>query len=168
MSLLLAMMAMTPPYIPSAPSLGIAEGRCRPNEPGPAILVAVVGLRDRQGRLRLEAYPSNDGDFLADDNVLVMAGKTFRRVEQPAPAQGDVRLCIRVPRPGAYSLSLLHDRDSNRRFGLSSDGIGFPNNPRLGLSRPSATATRVIAGPGLTRIRIVMNYRRGFSFRPLG
>jgi len=164
---MMMMMMMAAPYIPSSPSLGTAEGRCRPNEPGPAIVVDVAGLRDRRGRLKLEAYPSNERDFLADDNVLVMAGKVFRRVERPLSGQGDVRLCIRVPAPGAYSLSLLHDRDSNRRFGLSSDGIGFPNNPRLGLSRPSAAATRVMAGPGLTRIRIVMNYRRGLSFGPL-
>lgn len=154
--------------LPSSPSLGVAEGRCRANESGPAILVEVAGLKDRQGLLKLEAYPSNDQDFLADDNVLVMAGKVFRRVTGQAPARGRVQLCIRVPAPGAYSLSLLHDRDSNRRFGLSVDGVGFPNNPRLGLSRPRAAATRVVAGPGITRIRIVMNYRRGmFSFGPL-
>ena len=167
MNLTMMMMLAAAPYFPSSPSLGTAEARCRPNEPGPAIVVDVTGLKDRRGRLKLEAYPSNERDFLADDNVLVMAGKVFRRVERPLSGQGDVRLCIRVPAPGAYSLALLHDRDSNRRFGLSSDGIGFPNNPRLGLSRPSAAATRVMAGPGLTRIRIVMNYRRGLSFGPL-
>lgn len=152
----------------SSPSLGVAEGRCRANEPGPAILVDVAGLKDRQGLLKLEAYPSNDQDFLADDNVLIMAGKVFRRVTGPVPARGGVQLCIRVPAPGPYSLVLLHDRDSNRRFGLSVDGVGFPNNPRLGLSRPRAAATRVVAGRGITRIRIVMNYRRGMlSFGPL-
>ncbi|PSJ43132.1 DUF2141 domain-containing protein [Allosphingosinicella deserti] len=154
--------------LPSSPSLGVAEGRCRANEPGPAILVEVAGLKDRQGLLKLEAYPSNDRDFLADDNVLVMARKVFRRVTGPVPARGGVQICIRIPAPGAYSLSLLHDRDSNRKFGLSVDGVGFPNNPRLGLSRPRAAATRVVAGPGITRIRIVMNYRRGtFFFGPL-
>jgi len=167
MTLMMTIMLAAAPYLPSTPSLGMAEGRCRPNEPGPAIVVEVAGLKDRRGRFKLEAYPSNERDFLADDNVLVMAGKVFRRVEQPLSGHGDVQLCIRVPAPGSYSLSLLHDRDSNRRFGLSSDGIGFPNNPKLGLSAPSAAATRVRAGPGLTRIRIVMNYRRGLSFGPL-
>lgn len=155
--------------LPSSPSLGVAQGRCRADEPGPAIVVEVAGLKDRRGRLQIEAYPSNDQDFLADDNVLVMAGKVFRRVTAPVPARGSVQVCIRVPAPGAYSLSLLHDRDSNRKFGLSVDGVGFPNNPRLGFSRPPAAATRVVAGQGITRIRIVMNYRRGmFSFGPLG
>ncbi len=167
MNFALLLAAAAPPLL-SSPSLGVAEGRCRANEPGPAILVEVAGLRDRQGLLKLEVYPSNERDFLADDNVLIMAGKVFRRVTGPVPARGNVQLCVRVPAPGAYSLSLLHDRDSNRRFGLSTDGVGFPNNPRLGLSRPRAAAARVVTGRGITRIRIVMNYRRGMvSFGPL-
>ena len=153
--------------VPSSPSLGIAEGRCRPNEPGPALLVNVTGLRDRQGRIKLEVYPSNNQDFLADDNVLINAGKTFRRVDLPRPAQGPVRLCVRVPAPGAYSLLVLHDRDGNHRFGLSGDGIGFGGNPRLRYARPSAAETRIVAGPRITVIDVVTNYRRGLSYRPL-
>ena len=84
------------------------------------------------------------------------------------PAAGAVTLCIRTPGPGAYTLSLLHDRDSNRKFALSIDGIGFPNNPRLGLSKPKAAALRFQTGPGLTPISIRLNYRRGLlSFGPL-
>lgn len=154
--------------VPSSPSLGIAEGRCRPNEPGPALLVNVIGLRDRRGRIKLEIYPSNNQDFLADDNVLINAGKTFRRVDLPLPAQGPVQLCIRAPAPGAYSLLVLHDRDGNHRFGLSGDGIGFGSNPRLRYGRPNAAETRIVAGPRLTAIDVVINYRRGLSFRPLG
>jgi uncharacterized protein (DUF2141 family) len=154
--------------VPSSPSLGIAEGRCRPNEPGPALLVNVTGLRDRQGRIKLEIYPSNNQDFLADDNVLINAGKTFRRVDLPLPAQGPVRLCVRVPAPGAYSLLVLHDRDGNHRFGLSGDGIGFGGNPRLRYTRPSAVETRIVAGPRVTAIDVAINYRRGLSYRPLG
>lgn len=152
--------------VPSSPSLGIAEGRCRANEPGPALLVNIPGLRDRQGRIKLEVYPSNNQDFLADDNVLINAGKTFRRVDLPLPAQGPVRLCVRVPGPGAYSLLVLHDRDGNRRFGLS-DGIGFGGNPRLRRARPRAEETRIAAGPRITAIEVVINYRRGLTFRPL-
>jgi uncharacterized protein (DUF2141 family) len=164
-SLLLLAAAET---IASSPSLGIAEGRCRPSEPGPAILVTVAGLKDREGRLKLEVYPSTDRDFLADDNVLLGEGKTFRRVDIPIPRQGPVRLCVRVPAPGAYSLSLLHDRDSNRKFSLSADGIGFAGNPRLGHRKPAAAAARIVAGPRVTATEIVLNYRRGlFYFAPL-
>jgi uncharacterized protein (DUF2141 family) len=152
--------------VASSPTLGTAEARCRPEEAGPAFIVEARGLRDRRGRIRLEAYPSNDRDVLADDNVLIAAGKVFRRVDEPVPAQGPVELCLRVPHPGAYSLSLLHDRDADRRFGIRADGVGFAGNPRLGLSKPRAAAARAVAGPGLTRVPIVLNYRHGIFFRP--
>lgn len=152
---------------PSSPDLGRAEGRCRAGESGPALIVDVAGLKDRQGLLKLEVYPSNDDDFLQDDNVLVNAGKVFRRVELSVPAAPTVSLCIRVPAAGPYSVALLHDRDSNRKFSWMTDGVGFAGNPRLGWSKPKAAATRVIAGPGLTRIRITMNYRRGLGMSPL-
>jgi uncharacterized protein (DUF2141 family) len=154
--------------LPSTPDLGKAEGQCRLNEQGSAYLVAVAGLKDRQGRLKLELYPSNDKDFLADDNVLVAAGKAFRRVEVPVPSSGPVELCIRAPGPGIYALSLLHDRNSDRKFALSIDGIGFAGNPRLGFSKPSSAAASAPVGTGPTRISIMLNYRRGlFSFGPL-
>ena len=154
---------------PSTPDLGKAGASCRANETGPSAFVEVNGLRDRAGVLKLELYPANDRDFLADDNVLIGAGKVFRRVEVRVPQNGPVRLCIRVPSPGTYALSLLHDRDANRRFGLSIDGIGFSGNPSLGLSKPAAGAVAFRVGAMPTRIVIVMNYRRGlFSFRPLG
>jgi len=153
--------------IPSTPDLGTAEGRCRSNELGPSFLVTVEGLKDRQGKLKLEVYPASDADFLADDNVLVSAGKTFRRVEQLVPASGPVRLCVRVPSAGTYAVSLLHDRDSNRKFSWRVDGIGFAGNPRLGWSKPDASDATAVARAGPTQIEIVMNYRRGLSMRPI-
>lgn len=170
--LLAALLALSPAaalaQVESNPNLGKAEGQCRPGEAGPAVLITIAGLKDRRGHLRAELYPDNDKDFLEDDNILVNAGKTFRRVEIPVPQTGAVQLCIRTPGPGPYTLSLLHDRDSNRKFGLSTDGVGFPNNPRLGLSKPKADATRFNTGPGITTITIRLNYRRGLlSFGPL-
>ncbi len=156
------------PALRSTPDLGKAEAQCRPNEQGPAVMVAVLGLKDRKGNLKAEIYPDNDADFLADDNLLIMAGKTFRRIEAPVPPVGVVELCLRLPGPGSYALTVLHDRDANRKFGLSSDGVGFAGNPKLGLSKPKAAAARFVAGPGLTSISVRLNYRRGlFSFGPL-
>jgi len=151
----------------STPDLGKREGACRPNEPGPAVLIEALGLKDRTGLLRAELYPDADGDFLADDNILIAAGKTFARVDMPVPATGPARLCIRVPRPGRYALSLLHDRNANLKFDLSTDGIGFPGNPKLGWSRPKAAKAAFDAGPGLTTVAIRLNYRRGLFMRPL-
>lgn len=157
------------PGILSTPDLGKAEGRCRPGETGPALLVRVDGLKDHKGNLKLEIYPANDEDFLQDDNILISEGKTFRRVEQPVGGESPVELCVRIPGPGAYAVSVLHDRDSNRKFGLSVDGITFSGNPRLGPRKPKAAAsTVVVKGSGLSRITVVMNYRTGLlSFGPL-
>jgi uncharacterized protein (DUF2141 family) len=152
----------------SSPDLGKAEGQCRASETGPALLIGVGGLKDRAGRLKLEVYPSNDTDFLQDDNILINEGKTFRRVEVSIPQSGAIELCIRIPGPGVYSVSLLHDRDANRKFSLSTDGIGFTGNPKLGWSKPKAVPTRINAGGGVTRSTIIMNYRTGLmSFGPL-
>jgi len=164
---MMAAMVLIAAAIVSTRSLGVAEGVCRRPEPGPAIMVSVAGLKDRAGLLRLELYPDNDADFLADDNQLMAAGKTFARADLPVPSAGPVSLCIRVPHPGRYALSLLHDRDGNLKFGMFSDGIGFPGNPRLGWSKPKAANASILAGPGITHATIVLNYRHGFGMRPL-
>jgi uncharacterized protein (DUF2141 family) len=155
--------------VASSPDLGKAEGRCRPNETGPALLVRVDGLKDRRGNLKLEVYPANDDDFLADDNVLINQGKMFRRVEQPVGAADPVELCVRIPGPGTYAVSVLHDRDANRKFGLSVDGITFSGNPKLSPSKPKAAKSSVVVtGSGLSRIAVTMQYRTGLlSFGPL-
>lgn len=153
--------------LPSTPDLGKAEGRCRANEAGPAFLVTVRGLKDRTGLLKLEVYPANDRDFLADDNMLIAAGKTFRRVEIATPNGGTPVMCVRLPGAGRYALTVLHDRDSNRKFGWRVDGVGFASNPRLGLSKPKARSASAAAGAGPTRLDVVMNYQRGLGMRPL-
>jgi len=165
-ALLLALAQAT--SIASSPSLGIEEGRCRDKESGPAFLVGVDGLKDRSGVLKLEVYPANDQDFLADDNILLMAGKTFRRVLVKLPKAGRPVLCVRVPEAGNYSLVLLHDRDANGRFNFTSDGVGFPGNPKLGWSKPKAAAARVTARATPTPASITLNYRTGLaSFGPV-
>lgn len=153
--------------LPSSPDLGKAEAKCRAGENGPAFLVDIVGLKDRRGKLKLEVYPANDTDFLADDNVLIASGKTFRRVEEALPQSGEVQLCVRVPAAGTYAVTVLHDRDTNRKFGWTIDGIGFASNPKLGWSKPKAAAARAVAGAAPTRISIVMNYRSGLGVAPL-
>jgi uncharacterized protein (DUF2141 family) len=169
LSLLSALALFSGAAIPSTPDLGKAEARCRSNENGPAFLIEIIGLKDRQGNLKLEVYPANDTDFLQDDNILIAQGKTFRRVEGPVPQSSPVVLCVRLPGPGRYAVSVLHDRDGNRKFGLSVDGVGFGSNPKLGMGKPKAAAASIVAGSGLTRERIVMNYRRGLlSFGPVG
>lgn len=159
-------MTVAPP--PSAPSLGVAAARCAASETGPAVIVTATGLKDRRGRLRIEIYPDDAADFLADDNLLVAAGKTFRRAEIEVPPTGPVQICARLPAAGRYTMSVVHDRDGNRKFGAMSDGIGFPGDPHLGWSKPKAADANFLAGAGITRLRVTLNYWRGFaSFGPI-
>ena len=72
-----------------------------------------------------------------------------------------------MPRPGAYAFVVLHDRDSDGRLSIWSDGVGFSNNPRLALAKPKVGPMLVEIGEGVTPIPIVMNYRRGLSVGPL-
>lgn len=156
--------------LPAAPvpDYGIADGQCRSNERGPAIVATATGLKDRGGSMRLELFSPVEGEFLADDRDLVGDGKVFRRAILTVPADGPVELCVRVPHTGAWALALIHDRAGAKKFKLSSDGIGFSGNPRLGLAKPKAKAAEVVAGAGLTRIAIRLNYRKGlFAFGPL-
>lgn len=151
--------------MPSTPSLGIAEGRCRPSEAGPSLLITVVGLKDRAGNLKIELYPPNDVDFLAADNDLLSAGKVFRRAVNELPNDGPVRVCIRAPAAGVYALTVLHDRDMDRKFNLSrttGDGIGFGANPASqGPFKPRVAVARVAVGGGPTPVTVIMLYRTG-------
>jgi uncharacterized protein (DUF2141 family) len=154
------------PVVPN-PSLGKAEAACRLGETGPALLIDVTGLKDRNGLLRAELYPNNDTDFLQDDAILVNQGKAFRRVDMSVPKAGPVTICMRVPAAGHYTLSVLHDRNRDLKWNKLSDGLGFGGNPKLGWSKPKAASSGVTASAGMTRVGIVMNYLRGFSYRPL-
>ena len=167
MTIALALAVLASGAIQSSPELGKTEGRCRPGETGPALQLVIKGLKDRTGNIKAEVYPSNDADFLQDDNILLNAGKTFRRVEVSLPPAGDPVVCIRVPSAGAYSVSLLHDRNMDHKFKWTLDGIGFTGNPRLGWSKPKAAVTRINAGSGLTRAEVVMNYKSGLGVAPL-
>ena len=152
--------------IASSPDLGIAAGRCAPSEAGASFVVDVEGLKDRAGRIKLELYPATAHDFLADDNILVAAGKPFARVDMPTPPVGAVRLCIRAPGAGRYALMLLHDRNGDHKFELSSDGIGFSRNPHLGWGKPLIEHVAVEVGNGPRTLAIILNYRHGLGVRP--
>ena len=168
LALVLPLLLAAGPALQSSPDLGKAEGRCRAGESGPALLIEATGMKDRSGNMKLEVYPGNDQDFLADDNVLVAAGKTFRRVEVPTPQSGAVVLCVRLPGPGLYAVSVLHDRNMDRRFQWKIDGIGFSGNPHLGWSKPKVGSARVaVNGGGVSKISVMMNYKKGLGVGPL-
>lgn len=152
----------------SAPSpIGEDAAACAAGK-GPALLVALDGLKDRTGEIWLELYPANDADFLRDDTALVAEGKTFRRTRGHLPGAGPVSICVRVPRPGRYALMLRHNRVGRDRFSIWRDGAGVPGNRSLGRRTPSASEAAIEAGAGVTPVTIRMQYLRGFGFAPLG
>jgi uncharacterized protein (DUF2141 family) len=150
-----------------AQAIGADAAACNSGQ-GPAILANVTGLKDRRGTLKLELYPANEQDFLEKDGVLIRAGKTFRRISVAAPASGDARICIRVPRPGRWAIFAGHDRDGKNKFNFWSDGAGFPSNRKLGRAKPKLADSVIDVGPGVTQTTIRMQYLRGLGgFAPL-
>ena len=153
--------------VESGPTLGVAEGRCRPGQQGSTFYITVVGLKDRTGQLKAELTQVSS-DFLGDDSVIVNAGRPFRRVYSDIPASGPVQLCIRAPGPGSWAIVVLHDRDRNNKIGISSDGVGFPTNPNAlyGLPRPAAGQASVGNAPASIVVRML--YRSSLiSFAPI-
>lgn len=135
---------------------------CKPGAGHPALLIEVVGLKDRAGNLRIELYPDSDPDFLSDSNKLLAAGKTFRRITFLVPSSGHPTACLGAPTPGRYSLVIVHDRDGRRKFSPLKDGIGFPGDPKLSYSQPPARKAWVTLGEGVTRLRVRLQYLHGF------
>jgi uncharacterized protein (DUF2141 family) len=152
---------------PAQGVLGQDAAACTSGE-GPAVLATVVGLKDRQGELKLELFPPNEEDFLKDDRDLIKEGKLFRRVRVAAPAAGPVQLCMRVPHPGRYALFFSHNRDGKNKFSIWSDGAGFASNQRIGRARPKVGAALIDVPAGVMNVTIHAQYLRGLGgFAPL-
>lgn len=147
--------------------LGDDAGACTSGK-GPAIRVAVTGVKDRTGRFKLELYPATQEDFLKDDRDLKAQGKFFRRIWADPPASGPVIMCIRAPRPGRYALLFVHDRDDKNKFNFWKDGAAFPANTKLGRSKPRLDQALIDVGPGITTVTVKAQYLRGLGgFAPL-
>lgn len=135
---------------------------CRPGAVHPALMIEIVGLKDRAGLLRVELYPDSDPDFLSDSNKLLADGKTFRRLVFPVPSIGHPVACLGAPAPGRYSLVIVHNRDGKPKFSALKDGIGFPGDPKLSYSQPPARKAWITVGDGVTRLRVRLQYLHGF------
>lgn len=157
-----ALCALATPAAAQGPQLlGSDAAQCRPGAGGAAALITVTGFKDRDGRLRIQNYRGGKDEYLA-------SGKYLRRQEMDMATSGEMTVCLSLPGPGQYAIVALHDRDRNGKLSVWSDGIGFSNNPRLALAKPGPEKTLHEFGPGVTPIRIVMNYRRGLlSVGPL-
>ncbi len=150
----------------AADVLGPDAEACSHTASGPSVLVRVHGFKDRSGNVRVELYPATPDDFLASRTKLTEEGKVFKRIDVPTPADDDAHICVELPDFGSYALSVLHDRNASGKLDPFSDGFGFPNNPKLGMSKPDVEEATFTAF-GKINLDIVLNYWSGFSAKPL-
>ena len=146
---------------PASAQLGPDAAACRTNN-GQAVLVTVDGFRQRTGNVRVAIYGSDPSRFLA-------RGQTLRKINVPVTGAGPMRICVALPGPGRYAVAVRHDLNGNNHSDWG-DGGGFSRNPRLSLVhlRPSYGDVAFGVGRGVQPVNVVLNYRFGFSIRPVG
>lgn len=131
----------------------------------PAILVNVVGLKGRTGKLRVRTFGGATSTWFEKKSWLT-------RVEVPTPASGPVRFCMPVASPGTYAIDLRHDTSGNGSTDRS-DGGGASGDPKVTLldfvlgRKPSPKVTAVHVGSGVTEITVTAMYLRNGALRPL-
>jgi uncharacterized protein (DUF2141 family) len=145
------------------PVLGPHAARCLAGN-SPAILVNVVGLKQRSGALRVRTFGGATSTWFEKKSWLT-------RVEVPAPATGPIRICMPVPAAGSYAIDLRHDVNGNGDTDRS-DGGGASGDPKVTLldfvfgRKPSPKVTAVRVGNGVTEITVTAMYLKGGALRP--
>lgn len=124
---------------------------------GPAVRIAVSGLKSSSGNVFARVYHASSGDWLKSKRYLF-------RVDA-VPREGGMTVCVPLPAAGDYAIVVQHDANGNRKTDFSTDGAGMSNNPKiskiLGIPRPpSVEKARFTAGPGITRMAIAIQYLR--------
>lgn len=127
------------------------DGACSFNEGQAGLEVAVDGLQTSEGRIRAQIYSSDPEEFLEK-------GKKLVRVDMPLDGSDQPTLCVPLPSPGTYALVVMHDKNSNGRADIFSEGFGFSNNPKLSLGPPDGEEVMFTAAAGVSQHTIDMNY----------
>lgn len=132
---------------------------------GPAMLVHVVGFKAHTGTVRVQLYGGDPARWFDK-------GSYLRRVELPAPRAGALDLCLGVPAPGDYAVSVRHDLNGSGKADRA-DGGGMSGNPHLSLfdlmlkRKPAPDEVAVAVSRGVRTVPITLNYLSGGSFRPV-
>lgn len=120
---------------------------------GPAVRIAVSGIKSSTGSIRVQLYRGTREDWLE-------SGRWLKRIETRAQA-GSMNFCMPVPQAGTYAIAVRHDVNDNGRTDLSQDGAGMSNNPSINifnLGKPSHTRTAFPVGDEVRAISIRMRY----------
>ena len=116
----------------------------------PRVLVDISGIENDEGTLRVQIYNDNPDDFL-------VSGKKVLRVEIPSQSD-EVKVCVTFPAAGTYSMAILHDKNSNGKADIFSEGFGFSNNPKLAFGPPDHEDTLFEVGNGVKQMDIALTY----------
>jgi uncharacterized protein (DUF2141 family) len=147
-----------------AAGIGPHAADCTRGEGHHAMLVKIEGLKTRTGMLRVQSY--------ADAAHYFDKGSYLERIEVAVPRTGAIEVCMPVPRPGTYAISVRHDANGNGKSDMNQDGGGFSGNPNLSLfdaifkRKPSPSQVQVRVS-GVTTVPVTMNYVKGTSVGPI-
>ena len=161
--LIASLMAAAPLASAGAAMLGPHAEACVDGKP--SMLVHVEGLKARTGIVRVQTYGGDPSHYFDK-------GTYIERVEVRVPPVGPINVCMPVPRPGLYAVSVRHDANGNGSADFGNDGGGFSGNPNISLfdvmfkRKPSPVQVQIrVAGP--TPVPVVLNYVRGTSVGPI-
>lgn len=158
------LIATLSPAAAGAVGLGPHANAC--NDGKPAMLVRVEGLKSRTGLVRVQSYGGDPARYFDK-------GAYIERVQVRVPSSGPLEVCMPVPKPGTYAVSVRHDANGNGSTDISSDGGGFSGNPDLSLMdvifkrKPSPAQVQVHV-TGVTVVPVTLNYVRGTRVEPIG
>ena len=116
-------------------------------------IVQVEGLRNSDGVVTLALY-EKDG-HLSEDKVKATVKSPIKNNKATIKTKG-------LPY-GQYSMVVIHDENNNGKmdfniFKMPKEGLGFSNNPRIGISKPSFEETKVKLKDQEKRLNISMKY----------
>jgi uncharacterized protein (DUF2141 family) len=122
------------------------------------LVIAVENVKSRSGTIMVTVYPDDPQRFLKRGGPV--RGLSGLAVPAEAPV---THVCVWLPEPGRYGISIYHDANTNRRFdqnflGLPVEGFGFSNNPATLVGPPGFSAAAFQAARGETAIPIRMRY----------
>lgn len=128
-------------------------GKCAAGS-GPAVMVAITGVKGTGGTIRIQSYRATKQDWLEK-------GRWIYRMEAPAKA-GTMRFCMPLPAAGRYGIAVRHDVDGDGKTDIFGDGGAMSNDPSVNifnLGKPSYKKVGFDVGSGVENITVQMRYR---------